>query len=316
MFFQYNVAFEQRSDHRRILSAGNASAAFPVKVTRMPKTPRASRASAPGKVNQAIVRALQEQIHRGELKPGDRLPPERHLAQIFAASRSSVREALRILELSGLVYSRHGEGNFVAETGGVARTLVDFLERQRTSLLDVSEARKLFEPYLASLAAERATAEHLEELRKAAEDEEKHLRGGETQAAFRADRSFHQAIAAATGNDALVTLHQYLSDLVAGGRREALENDVRRAQSAVDHRRVYRAIARRDGAAARTAMLKHLENVERILIDAVVGYQRAAAQLAPDRGVPRDGGPAADTGGRRNARKSPRRPPARLPEFA
>jgi GntR family transcriptional repressor for pyruvate dehydrogenase complex len=282
----------------------------------MAKSPRASRASPQGKVNQAIVRAIQEQIQRGELKAGDRLPPERHLAGIFGASRSSVREALRMLELSGLVYSRHGEGNFVAETDAAARTLVDFLERQRANLLDLSEARKLFEPYVASLAAERATPEQLEELRQAAEEEEKHLRGGEPQAAFRADRAFHHAIATATGNEALVTLHQYLSDLVAGGRREALENDVRRAQSAVDHRRLYRAIARRDGAAARTAMLKHLENVEQILVETVVGYQRAAAQLTPNRGGLRESGPAAGADGRRTGRKRVRRPSVRPPEFA
>ena len=254
-----------------------------------------------GRVNQAIVRAIQEQIRRGELNPGDRLPPERHLAGIFGASRSSVREALRILELRGLVYSRHGEGNFVAETlpAAAARTLVEFLERQRASLLDLSEARKLFEPYLASLAATRATSEDLEELRQAAEDEEKNLREGHTQAAFRADRLFHQAVATATRNQALVTLHSYLSDLIAGGRREALENDVRRAQSAVDHRRVYRAIARRDGAAARAAMLMHLENVERILMDAVGGYQRAATLLAPRRAGSRDG----DAGGAATPRR-------------
>jgi GntR family transcriptional regulator, transcriptional repressor for pyruvate dehydrogenase complex len=260
-----------------------------------------------GRVNQAIVRAIQEQIRRGELKPGDRLPPERHLTGIFGASRSSVREALRALELSGLVYSRHGEGNFVADTLPVAaaRTLVEFLERQRASMLDLSEARKLFEPYLASLAATRATADDLEELRRAAEDEHKNLREGHTQAAFRADRSFHQAVAAATRNQALVTLHSYLSDLVGGGQREALENDVRRAQSAVDHRRVYRAIARRDGAAARTAMLTHLENVERILMDAVGGYQRAAKLLAPRRAGTRDGGAGSAAAPRRRRAARP-----------
>ncbi|MBI2188403.1 MAG: FadR family transcriptional regulator [Acidobacteria bacterium] len=238
------------------------------------------------RVNEAIVRAIQDQIRRGELKPGDRLPPERQLAEMFDASRSSVREALRALELSGLIYSRHGEGNFVSEApGGAALTLLDFLERQRASLLDLSEARKLFEPFLATLAASRATREDLEELHRAAEEEATQLQAGETQAAFRSDRAFHHAVAVATGNQELVKLHSYLSDLVAGGRREALENDVRRAQSAMDHRRLYQAIARRDGAAARAAMLRHLENVERILMDAVVGYQRAAARLAPTAGV-------------------------------
>jgi len=256
------------------------------------------------KVNEAIVRAIQDQIRRGELKAGDRLPPERQLAAMFDASRTSVREALRALELSGLVHSRHGEGNFVAETlAGGALTLVDFLERQRASLLELSEARKLFEPYLASLAASRATTDDLEVLRRTADEEETRLRAGEPQAAFRADRSFHHAIAIATGNQTLVTLHSYLSDLVAGGRREALENDVRRAQSALDHRRVYQAIARRDGAAARATMLRHLENVERVLMDAVLGYQRAAALLPAAQ-------PLSQATGRSRARRSGRRPGA------
>jgi GntR family transcriptional repressor for pyruvate dehydrogenase complex len=258
------------------------------------------------RVNEAIVRAIQDQIRRGELKPGDRLPPERRLAAMFDASRSSVREALRVLELSGLVYSRHGEGNFVVEAipAGAALTLVDYLERQRASLQDLSEARKLFEPYLASLAAGRATPDDVEELRRAAGEEETHLRAGETLEAFRADRAFHHAIAASTGNQTLVTLHSYLSDLVAAGRREALENDVRRAQSAVDHRRVYQAIAKRDGAAARAAMLRHLENVEGILMDAVLGYQRAAARL------PVAASPPAELAPRPRGRRPGRRPKA------
>jgi len=261
--------------------------------------PPVAKGNGHRKVNEAIVQAIQDQIRRGELKAGERLPPERQLAEMFDASRSSVREALRVLELSGLVYSRHGEGNFVAELlpAGAALTLVDFLERQRASLLDLSDARKLFEPYLASLAASRATVDDLEVLRRTAEEEETRLRAGEAQAAFRADRAFHHAVAIATGNQTLVTLHTYLSDLVAGGRREALENDIRRAQSAFDHRRVYQAIARRDGAAARSAMLRHLENVEQILMDTVLGYQRAAA-LLPGAG-----------GGRTRARARPRRRP-------
>jgi GntR family transcriptional repressor for pyruvate dehydrogenase complex len=290
---------------------------------------QAQRVDGHRRVNDAIVRAIQDKIRRGDLKAGDRLAPERRLAAMFGASRSSVREALRILELSGLVYSRHGEGNFVAERlpAAAALTLVDFLERQRASLLDLSEARKMFEPYLASIAAGRATAEDLEQLQQAADDEERSLRAGQTQAAFRADRSFHQAIAAATGNQAFVTLHSYLSDLVASGRREALENDVRRAQSAVDHQRVYQAIARRDGTAARAAMLRHLENVERILMEAVLGYQRAAARLAPRRAGPgsprrkpapwggdmRGGGPAENPAAGPDRTRRPRTAPRARP---
>jgi GntR family transcriptional repressor for pyruvate dehydrogenase complex len=242
-------------------------------------------------VNEAIVRAIQDQIQRGDLKAGDRLPPERSLARLFGAGRGSVREALRVLELSGLIDSRHGEGNFVADRGpsAAAYTLLTFLERQRASLLDVFEARKMVEPYLASLAAERATPEVVEKLREASEAGERDLRDGHAEAAVRSDRAFHGAIAAAAGNETLVYLHSYLSDLIASGRRELLEDDARRAQSAVDHRQICQAIARGDGAAARAAMLRHLENVQKILMDAVLSYQRVAS-LLPGAGVAKAGG--------------------------
>jgi len=270
----------------------------------------ARRGEPRSRVNEALVRAIQDQIRRGDLKPGDRLPPERRLAGLFGASRSSVREALRILELSGLIYSRHGEGNFVAETlPSAAFTLVSFLEGQRASLIDLSEARKMFEPHLASLAAERATSEDLEKLRKATEEEESDLRAGHAEAAARSDRAFHQAVAAASGNQTLIHLHGYLSDLIASGRREALEHEPRRAQSAIDHRKICQAIARGDCAAARAAMLQHLQNVERIAMDAVLGYQRAAS-LLPGAGVARAGG--ARTAARARAGPARARPASAL----
>ena len=233
------------------------------------------------RVNEKIVQAIQDQIRRGELKLGNRLPPERQLASLLGVSRGSVREALRALELSGVVRSRHGEGNFVAAVpgGGPTLPLVQFVERQRANLLDVFDARKTFEPQLAAVAAERASPGDVERLRAAVEEQERDLRNGDLEAAFRADRLFHQLIAEATRNQTLINLHGFLSDLVADGRREALENDARRAQSAVDHRRVYQAIARRNAAAASAAMRQHVENVEQIVKHALHRYQRAAALI-------------------------------------
>ncbi len=240
-----------------------------------------------GKVTEEIVRALQERISRGELKPGDQLPPERQLAELFRASRGSIREALRALELAGLIHSRQGGGNFVAESppSALAIPLDNFLERQRQSLRDLYEARQMLEPRLAFLAAERATRADVERLRQALERQERDLQAEELSVAYDADRGFHLAIAEATHNQTFIKLHNYLSDLVSESRREAVDSPARREQALADHRAICEAIARGDGPAASAAMLQHLKTVEALLTEALEAYRGVLARL--------QGGPAA-----------------------
>lgn len=235
------------------------------------------------KVNEEIARQLLGQIRRHELRPGGQLPSERQLAGLFGASRGSVREALRLLELSGVIVSRQGGGNFVTDVlpGASTQPLSQFLERQREHLLDVSEARQMFEPRIAFLAAERAMPEDVAALQRAVEEQERGLREHDVVAMVNADRQFHQALAEAARNQTYIMLHNYLSDLVSGDRREAIESSsLRRTQSLVDHRAIFDAVADGDAPAASAAMLQHLKNVESILLDAVQRYQGAIAGLA------------------------------------
>jgi GntR family transcriptional repressor for pyruvate dehydrogenase complex len=234
-----------------------------------------------GKVTEEIVRAIQARIARGQLKPGEQLPPERQLAELFQASRGSIREALRALELSGLILSRQGGGNFVAQSLPSALTvpLGHYLERQRHNLIDLYEAREMLEPRLAFLAAERASRAALERLRQALERQQRELESADASAAYDADRAFHQAIAEAAGNQTFIKLHNYLSDLVSESRREAIDNAARRTQALVDHRGIYEAIASGDGPAASAAMLQHLRTVKDILVEALAAYQQALARL-------------------------------------
>ena len=248
------------------------------------------------KVNEEIARELQNRIRRREFRPGDQLPSERQLAGLFGASRGSVREALRALELSGVILSRQGGGNFVSEMppGASTQPLSQFLERQREHLLDLSEARQMFEPRLAFLAAERATPQDIDVLRRALDDQERGLRENDMDAVFNADRQFHAAIADASRNQTFIMLHNYLSDLVAGGRREAVESSSRRTQSAIDHRAILDAISSGSAAGASNAMLQHLKNVETILLEALRRYQGAIASLPRTAMEPAQGGEASD----------------------
>ncbi len=241
-----------------------------------------------GKVTEAIVRNLQARISRGELKPGEQLPPERQLAESFQASRGSIREALRALELSGLIRSRQGGGNFVAQSLPSALTvpLGNYLVRQRQALIDLYEARQMLEPRLAFLAAERAARADVERIREALVRQERDLEAEDLNVAYDSDRGFHLAIAEASHNQTFIRLHNYLSDLVSESRREVVDSHARREQAIVDHRQILEAIASGDGPAASAAMLQHLRSLESLLVEALEAYRGALVRL---QGVPSDG---------------------------
>ena len=122
--------------------------------------------------------------------------------------------------------------------------------------------------------------EDIDALRRALEEQERGLREDDVVAMVNADRQFHQTLAEAARNQTFIMLHNYLSNLVAGDRREAIENSsLRRTQSPIDHRAIYEAVAAGDAPAAGAAMLQHLKNVESILLDALHRYQGAIAGL-------------------------------------
>lgn len=264
-----------------------------------------------GKVTEAIVRTLQARISRGEFRPGEQLPPERQLAEIFDASRGSIREALRALELSGLIHSRQGGGNYVADSLPSALTvpLGNYLERQRHALLDLYEARQMLEPRLAFLAAERGTRADVERIRAALERQERDLEASDLDTAYDADRGFHLAIAEAAHNHTFIRLHNYLSDLVSESRREVVDSHSRRQQALVDHRAIHDAIASGDGPAASAAMLQHLRTLEALLVQALAAYRGALVRLqgiSPNGQGPTDGpGGPTTADGRRAAEPTP-----------
>src|SRR5881397_4022351 len=102
---------------------------------------------------QGIVEQIEGLLEKGDLRPGDPLPPERQLAEQFQVSRATVREALRLMEHQSLIVSHHGSGNFIAQgsAGNLAKAMTQF------ALRDIFEARLIFDPSLAALAARRAT---------------------------------------------------------------------------------------------------------------------------------------------------------------
>jgi GntR family transcriptional repressor for pyruvate dehydrogenase complex len=207
-------------------------------------------------LHEEIVIQLAELIRQGQLQPGDRLPPERELADRFGVSRSSVREALRILELHGLVARRPGTGTVIAS--GTPQGLIRSLTQ--LALHDIIELRLIVEPAVAALAAERASPADISRLEDILREQEAQIQRGETGAA--ADAAFHLAIAQATHNRALVRLAEALAEILAVSRDPCVQTPQRSRLSLQSHRQILGAIKGGSPAAARQAMEDHIRRVD------------------------------------------------------
>jgi len=220
------------------------------------------RAIKKTRIHEEVFSQIHELIKDGKFKARDQLPSERELAETFKVSRTSVREALRALESQGLVVSRTGMGNFIADlpveslVGPLARLLID----EKKALADVFEMRKLIEPHIAALAAERATRSDIAQLKKIVAKQSEAVSRDTT--GVEADAEFHFTIGRATRNQALQKLISGLMELLSRSREDSLQTNVRRNASIDAHRRIIAAIEKHDKNKARGEMLRHITEVE------------------------------------------------------
>lgn len=206
-----------------------------------------------------------------DLKPGDRLPPERRLATLFGVSRNSMREAIKSLEQTGLLESRPGAGTYISAGNqtDLARQLGEAFARERHKLEDIFELRLLLEPQIARLAARRAsprTLERLDDLMLAYEDAV-----GHGKPVLEIDQNLHDTIAAATGNHAIVRLMEQMHDVLVESRDEALQSPQRSRMALEDHRKILTALRLGDTDGACAAMTEHLEHTREIVFTSKKG---------------------------------------------
>jgi GntR family transcriptional repressor for pyruvate dehydrogenase complex len=217
------------------------------------------------KVYAEIAAQIQRLIQEGRLRPGDRLPPERELAEVFGVSRASVRDAIRILEAHGLVEPRHGEGTVVREIpiGSLVRPFADALSAAKDLTADLFDMRKLLEPPIARAAAYRATREDVGSLEEILERQAARVRAGEV--AIEEDTAFHYQLAIAARNQIVLRVVDILMDLLRESRVRWLQVPGRGEKSLEGHRRILEAIRHRDPEGAAEAMRAHIEEIEMTL---------------------------------------------------
>ncbi len=214
------------------------------------------------KAAERVVLHVRRLIEKGALKPGDRLPAERALADRIGVSRPSLRLGLRELAAMGVVDARHGSGTYI--TGGPI-TLGSEPLRLAAALYglkrdELFEARRLLEVGAAGLAADRATADQMATMADeltgmfaSTDDPALHLMH---------DVRFHRAVAAGANNAAVGALVEMVAGLFLEMRRLTIEGASDLRESAEEHRQIYAAIRAHDPERARGAMTEHLASAE------------------------------------------------------
>ncbi|HEX5502828.1 MAG TPA: FadR/GntR family transcriptional regulator [Thermomicrobiales bacterium] len=244
---------------------------------------------------QQVVVQVCQLIQRGQIRPGDRLPPERELAEQFGVGRSSIREALRALEVAGLIESRHGSGAYVRDVplDGIFAPLPLAFLASGDVVGDMWEMRAIVEPELAARAALRAQPDELAALERNLERQRAAMaapRGGDD--FLVADREFHTIIARASCNEVAVRVVHLLNQSLFESRRHFIAGDDRVRLAHTMHQEVFAALRSRDPQRAREAMRRHLQEVE----------EQILGELMRERG---GGGPPAAGERERDADASP-----------
>lgn len=211
---------------------------------------------------EQIVQQVEESVQKGVLKQGDKLPPERDLAQQFGVSRTAVREAVKALREKGLVEAYPGRGTFIMDSSPYTfRLSLDRMMKtsQGEGLTYLAEVREIMEPEIAAMAAARADNDALATMREsvAIMDQAKK----DPEAFIEADLDFHLAMAEAAANPIILSLIDSIVGLLREQRMGIFQVEGGPERGQYHHKKILEAVEHRDSVGAREAMKAHLRQV-------------------------------------------------------
>lgn len=229
------------------------------------------------RIYMQILEQIKDNVVSGQLKSGDRLPSERQLAEQLSVSRATVREAIRALEMVGLIHCRQGEGNFIAEdfNNTLTQPLSIMFWLSDSKVMEIHELRRSLETEAAKLAAQNATGDdilRLEEICAAIESESNQ----EKSAAL--DKKLHDAIAQCSGNalikDVLSSAATLIEALIKDMRVLILMNDDSANAINIQHRQIVATIRNHTPDKAARAMLTHMSFIEDFVVEVQTEHEK------------------------------------------
>lgn len=211
---------------------------------------------------EEIIKQLTDLIEEGKLLPGDKLPPERRLADELHVSRTAIREALRSMETMGYIESKVGGGTFVKaiSLGNVLNPFSAMLSQNKKLIKDLLEVRLLLESEITLLASKRATQEDYAAMQTALDDMQNDISSGGI--GLSGDNAFHDALAIASKNTAMGEILSMCAGLLSKSRETTLRIPGQPIKSLEDHTTIFVAIKNKSHDLAQLLMKEHIKKAQ------------------------------------------------------
>ncbi|GAA0737343.1 FadR/GntR family transcriptional regulator [Clostridium oceanicum] len=222
------------------------------------------------RIYEQVIDQIKEMVVTGKLRKGDKLPSERELTSKLGVSRSSIREAIRVLEVIGIVSCKQGDGNFIRTDfeNILFEPLSIMFLLNKSSEREIFELRRVIEVETAGLAAKNITIKQLQEIRLILDDMEK---TEDEDLKIKLDKKFHYKIAKASNNFLIVTVLNTISELIDSFIKDARAKilETRKEKNIIEthHEEIYDGLVNRDSKKCSEAMRKHMKMISECFIE-------------------------------------------------
>ncbi len=224
------------------------------------------------RLSDQVIDELKRMISEEGFKPGDKFYSENDLTKKLQVSRSSIREAVRILEVTGFVNVKHGKGIFISDSIGEGfGAFTDWMKNHEPSLIEHFEVRLIIDPKAAAYAALNAEEADIKKMEEACEEFIRNFKVGNTTGLIEADEYFHRILAKSTKNRTLYLIMKTMTESLSEGWISSLHIPGRIKKTIVEHGRVLQAIKSGDSEAAEKAMVHHIQNALNDITESIKG---------------------------------------------
>ncbi len=220
------------------------------------------------KAYKGVIEYFKNKIMTGELRPGEKLPPEREIAQTLKVSRNSVREALRIMDMTGVISSQQGSGNYITceFQKSIAETMGMMFAMSQIDYRQISQLRYALEQQAFALAVENVSKEQIEMLDELVT---KLDRSTDEQENARIDKQIHFTLAQASGNRLILIILEACSGVIdtfiKNMRAEILRTKAAKESLNLCHRQIVQALKSKDRILGKEALDRHFDMINEIL---------------------------------------------------